>query len=115
MKLLHVTKLLTTHENIRKSQFSTSLLPNVRQELRARNYHWIGITVELEDSALRVMTLSFARQRGEMLRKAPGEARRSPKIIKISFFSKPTKSSFFQPSTSGLPGNLVISPRDDTL
>ena len=85
MRLLNVTKLVTAYENIRKSQFPTSLFINVRGGLGARNYHWSVITLEREDSALRVMGLllrgSAATSPGERPEK-PGD---DPKSLRISF------------------------------
>ena len=88
MRLLNVTNLVTAYENIRKPRFPTSLFINVRGGLRARNYYWSVITLEREDSALRVMGFAFARQRGDKPEGAPGEARRRPQIIEIIIFSR---------------------------
>ena len=83
MRLLNVTKLVIAYENIRKYNFPTFKSPNVRGGLRARNYHWSVITLEREDSALRVMGLflrgSAAKCPGERPEK-PGDDPRSYKI-----------------------------------
>ena len=86
MKLLNVTKLVTDLENIRKSQFPTSLFINVRGEMRARNYHWSVITLGARSLCSTSHGLSFARQRGEMPGEAPGEARRRAQINKNLIF-----------------------------
>ena len=89
MKLLNVTNLLTEYENIRKSQFPTSKIPNVRGGIRARNYHWSVITLGARSLCSTSHGLSFARQRGEMPGEAPGEARRRPQINKNLIFQRP--------------------------
>ena len=85
MRLLNVTKLVTAYENIRKPEFPTSLFINVRGGLRARNYHWSVITLEREDSALRVMGLLL---RGSAAT-SPGERPEKPgddaKSLRTSF------------------------------
>ena len=86
MKLLNVTKLVTDSKNIRKSQFPTSLFINVRGGIGARNYHWSVITLGARSLCSTSHELSFARQRGEMPGKAPGEARRRPQINKNIIF-----------------------------
>ena len=86
MRLLNVMKLVIAYENIRKSQFPTSLFINVRGGIRARNYHWSVITLGARSLCSTSHGLSFARQRGEMPGEAPKEARRRAQINKNIIF-----------------------------
>ena len=102
-------KLVTDDKNIRKSQFPTSLFINVRGGLRARNYHWSVITLEREDSALRVMGFAFARQRGDKPGRAPGEARRRRQSLRISFSVEHKNDIFLSKRSVGMPADCKPS------
>ena len=85
MRLLNVTNLVTAYENIRKSQFPTSLFPNVRGGLRARNYHWSVITL----GARRLCSTSHDLFLRGSAAKCPGERPEKPeddpRSLRISF------------------------------
>ena len=75
---------------------------NTRRSIALRQY--------VNISALQL--LAFARQRGEMPGKVPGEARRRPQIIENMILDRPRKCHFFDPqatkTSSSFPSVLML-------